>query len=402
MLSFRPFPRTRVRRGKSYRLFGFLLQNHVTPGPSPPYKIREGLTHGVTTRNDKGLASKEDFCQVNEQEQEVNCMKLRTVWLAGVVLALGGWLNAATAKEGQEFRVPADTKFVLRLDLQAFRQTAFGERLFEMIRRKAVAELSKHAKGDKTDILEKVNEMLGFDPFEEIRGITIAASDYKQPEKSLVAMIQMGESTGNLEGLLLGLPGYSTEEYGKHQIYSATPDKHQTIFGSIFTDKSGQKTVMLATRREAVVGLLDQLDDRVRDQGDYQTVTVDTEGSEILYLRILQLPAEMLDEGPPANVAKIVEGVTLRVGDAEGDLKAHMSLTAKTESQADQLRQMTQGLIAMLDLAQTADPDDEDLRKIKRFVNELTSDREGREVDVRLTVSSEELAKVLEHELKDD
>ncbi len=401
MHSLQSFPRASVRGGKTYRLSGFLLQNHVTPGPSLPYKIREGLTHGVTPRNENGLASKEDFFLVNELQQEENSMKLRAVWLASVVLALGG-LNAAIAREGQEFRVPADTKFVLRLDVEAFRQTTFGERLLELVRRKAVEKLSKRAKGGESDLLHKVNEMLGFDPFEEIQGITIAASDYKRPEKSLVAMIQLRASTGNLEGLLLGLPGYSTEEHGKHQIHAATPDKHQTIFGSIYTDKSDQKTVILATRREAVVGLLDQLDDRAGDQGDYQTVAVDAEDSGILYLRILQLPAEMLDEGPPANVAKIVDGVTLRVGDAEGDLKVQMSLTAKTEGQADQLRQMAQGFIAMLDLAQTADPEDDDLRKIKKFVHELSSGREGRQVDVRLTVSSEELAKVLEHELNDD
>src|SRR5689334_10483394 len=132
--------------------------------------------------------------------------------MLALVLCLPG-----AASRAEDISVPADTKFLIRLDFQALEKTAIGGKLLEIVKK----QIGHESGGDdKVPSLASIKEMLGFDPFQEIRTVTVSASDYAHPEKSLMASIKMGKTTGNIEGLVLGVPGYQTEDYGKHLIYS--------------------------------------------------------------------------------------------------------------------------------------------------------------------------------------
>jgi hypothetical protein len=121
---------------------------------------------------------------------------------------------------------------------------------------------------------EKIKEMLGFDPFQEIHGITISASDYEHPERSLVACVQLQKTIGNLEGLLLGLPGYEAKEYGKHQLYSVAPERDLRVFGAVHTGAQGDKTIVLSVKHEAVTNLLDQLDGKPASGSAFKKISL--------------------------------------------------------------------------------------------------------------------------------
>jgi hypothetical protein len=62
---------------------------------------------------------------------------------------------------------------------------------------------------------------------------------------------------------------------------------------------------------------------------------------------------------------------------------------------------MAQGLIAMMDLAQSSDPDDEDLKRIKELAQEMKADRDGSSVEVSVNVPANEVTKLIEEELSD-
>src|SRR5215471_10326205 len=191
---------------------------------------------------------------------------LRRAFLA-TLFVLGGFFHATLRAADVEVSVPADTKFLLQLDLQAFRATPLGAKLFEIAMEKAKAEIAQGFKGGQGPDFKKLDEMLGFDPFEEIQRISVSASDFERPDKSLVISIRLRKTTGNLEGLLLGLPGYEAQAYGKYQIYSAAPDNETHVFGAIHTDAKGEKSVLFASQREAVVRLLDNLDGKATAEG---------------------------------------------------------------------------------------------------------------------------------------
>ncbi|HEV3338805.1 MAG TPA: hypothetical protein VG125_00565 [Pirellulales bacterium] len=327
-------------------------------------------------------------------------MKRWILVLAALVLAAGGFGSALGADE-LTVSVPGETKFLLHLDLQAFRATAVGGKLFDLAKRRAEQELSAGPAHGNTGGLEKIHEMLGFDPFAEIQTILVSAANYDRPEQSLVVSIGVGKSTGNLEGLILALPGYGAEQYGKYTIHSAAPEKGVQVFGAIHTDAKANKTVFLAAQRESITHLLDQVDGKTVGGASFKTIKLASDEKPILAIEVLALPTEMIGDGPQAGVVKVLRTVSLRIRESEGEVTVGIWLAADTEQQAEQLRQMAQGLIAMLDFAQSTNPDDEDLKKMQRFVHEIKAARDGSSLKVSLTVPAADLNKLLDEQLGD-
>jgi hypothetical protein len=316
------------------------------------------------------------------------------------VLATAGFGPASRADE-LTVKVPGDTKFVLQLDLQAFRATALGGKLVDIARDKAKQELSAGGAQGKDAGLDKIHEILGFDPFKEIQAILVSGSNYERPEQSVVISIRFGKSTGNLEGLLLGVPGYAAEAFGKYTIHSAAPEKDVRVFGAIHTDSKGDKTVLLASQRESVTRLLDQMDGKRAGDDSFKTIRLTSDGKPILALEVLEIPTELVGDGPQSGVVKVLRTVSLRVSESKGDLSIGLSLAAGTEQQAEQLRQMAQGLIAMLDFAQSANPDDKDLKKAQRLVHDIKVVRDGSSLKMSLAVPADELKKLIDDQLGD-
>lgn len=297
--------------------------------------------------------------------------------------------------------VAKDAKFLLRLDVQAFRMTALGSKLFEIARSKAEQELSAGGDHRGEADLDKIHDMLGFDPFAEIHTILVSASNYDRPEQSIVVSIGMGKSTGNLEGLILALPGYAAEEYGKYNIHSAAPDHGTHVFGAIHTDAKGDKTVLLAAERESITKLLDQLDGKPARDSSFKTIKLVSDEKPILALEVFELPNEVLKDGPHAGAVKVLRTISLRVTESKDNVNVGISLAAGTDQQAEQLRQMAQGLIAMIEFAQSANPDDENLKNVQKVVHDIKVMREGSSVKANLTVPATELNKIIEDELGD-
>jgi hypothetical protein len=154
---------------------------------------------------------------------------LRRVFLPAALFVAALSLQRAVQADDLKVVLPADAKFVVRLDVAAIRQSEVGGPLFERVKGDVLGKMAKDNGGPSAGEIEQV---LGFDPFEEVQAIVVAASEYDSPEKSLVACIQLGQTTGNLEGLMLALPHYQVDSYGDHQIHSARPEDDVTVYGA--------------------------------------------------------------------------------------------------------------------------------------------------------------------------
>jgi hypothetical protein len=335
---------------------------------------------------------------IARKKQEIS-MKLWIVVLAAFVIAGAGFGPVSCADE-LTVGVPRDAKFVLQLDLQAFRATALGGKLFEIAREKARQELSAGGGHANHPDFDKIHEMLGFDPLAEIQAISVTGSNYDRPEQSAVVSIRMRKSTGNLEGLILALPGYETKEYGKYTIHSATPEDVR-VYGVIHTDAKGDKTVVLSAQCESVTQALDHLDGKRAGDGSFKTIKLTTEGKPIVALEVLEIPTEMIKDGPQLGIVKVIRTVSVRVGELKGDLTIGISLTAATDQQAEQLRQMAQGLIAMVEFAISSNPEDEDLKKLQKFARDIKATRDGLSLKVSLSLPVDELSKIIDEQLGD-
>lgn len=154
--------------------------------------------------------------------------------------------------------VPSDSKFVLQIDLKALRNSKVGSMVFDMAKKAAMEEFGKN-RDSKELPFYKIKEVLGMDPFEEIQGIVVCGSDYEKPEKSLLGMIRLKKTTGNVEGLLLSIPGHEKSEHRNYEIYSASPGDNKKVFGAIHKDNEENHTLIVGANKTSVTGLLTPL-----------------------------------------------------------------------------------------------------------------------------------------------
>jgi hypothetical protein len=296
--------------------------------------------------------------------------------------------------------VPGDSKFVLQVDLQAMRSSKVGGPLFEMATKAAIEEMGKGDKGDGLS-LEKIKEFIGFDPLTEVQGIVVCASEFEKPEKSLLGMVRLKKTTGNIEGLLLGLPGYEKSDHRDYEIHSATPGDEGKVFGSIHKDKSGNNTLIIGAQKESVTQLLDSLD-KVREDKSLKTVTLDSDRKVLASIQLLEIPTKELGKGPQANIANLLTSLVLSIQEDADDLEIRGAMQAATEKQADKIKQSFQGLAALLELFASMDDEaseDPEMKQVIEFVKQIKVTQEGSSVKVRLRLPSSQISEMIQKEL---
>ncbi len=316
---------------------------------------------------------------------------MRSLFLAAGFVGLLCLSPDAASAEDREVKVPEGSKFFLHVDVTAFRQTALGGRLFEMARNEAMREISN--KGKDSDF-EKMKETIGFDPFTELQTITIVGSSFDKPEDAVQLILTLKKTTGNLETLAASLPNHESTVYHDHEIHSAAEKEDERMHAAIHTDRKGQKRIVAARRIRDVRNMLDTLDGR--SQGDSKAVRLALKRNNFVHIELLEIPADQLERGPQAKAARMLDGISLKIGAQDDAISVTASLKTKEEKQAKQIQQIVQGLVAMLQLA---DDEDEDVRRAKEFLNNLKIKRDGNLVRVQLSVPEADLIDLIEHEM---
>jgi hypothetical protein len=121
---------------------------------------------------------------------------------------------------------------------------------------------------------------------------------------------------------------------------------------------------------------------------------------QFVHIELLDIPRENISQGPQANIARLVQGLSLKVGSDGNDLAMSVAITTKEEKQAKQVRQMIQGVTAMIQLVDDGG-EDEHLQQTKEFLENLKVKRKGNVVQVRLTVPEADLVELIEGEMSE-
>lgn len=325
-------------------------------------------------------------------------------WSLGALLTLVALVTPVWGQNQQT--LPAETKFLVRLSLNALQKSEFGAKLMAMAKEELFEQIKESA-GENADA-DALMDVLGFDPFKELQTITISASEFENPEESMIAVLQMQKTTGNLEGLLLGLPGYSESNYKSHKIYSAKPDENVTVHGTIQTGSDGNKRLVISSSRNTLESFLDDAADLGSSSGSRspsdsaKTPKVVLDAASIISVRVLDLPEElldMMDGGPQAAITKMLQSLALDLYGEKDILRAELSMETEKEEQAEQVRQMVQGLLALVQFAQSADSDNEDFEQFKKYAKELKADRNGNSVKIQAKVPTDGLMEMLQEQL---
>ncbi len=305
---------------------------------------------------------------------------------------VGMWVSPLLGQS--EISVPADAKFVVQVDLDTFRHTQLGKRLLSLTQQMAAEEIG----GEGKEIMQKVEESLGFNPLEEMQTLTVIGSDFENPEEHLQLMLQLGETTGNLEGMMLALPGYESEEYHDITIHSAHDDDKRA-FAAIHTGDDGNKRIVASTQRSHVIEMLDGLNGSRRGGKRRSVSWVVPEGT-FLQVQILEFPSEILDEDPPGNVIKMLRDVALTVGEDGDDYVAELTLTTSDEKRAEQIQQMVTGFKAMVGLfrEQIEEEIGDDAEQAMHMLDQIMIDRHDSTVVIQGGVPESLIIKFLQEE----
>lgn len=320
----------------------------------------------------------------------------KTLWQAlamSILLFVGSQANAQNS-----INVPSDSKFVMQIDLQALKASKIGSSLFEMARKAAMDEIGK--KVDAKDVsADKIKEVLGMDPFEEIQGIVICASEYENPEKSLLGMVRLKKNTGNIEGLLLAIPGYAKSEHRKYEIHSASPGDDKKIYGAIHKSMAGNNTLVIGANRDSVTGLLDSLDAKNAESKSLKSVDLFTDRKVLAHVQLMELPTEKLGKGPQANIAALLSSLSISVLEEDDELEVRGAMQTGNEKKAEQIRQSIQGLGAMVELFALMDTQDDDVKNVLKFIKKIKVVQDGTSVSVKVRVPSAEIAEMIKQEM---
>lgn len=305
----------------------------------------------------------------------------------GLALVVGALIAGPTQAQST-VAVPDDAKFVVQLNVAAFANTELGGKVLELTQKMASEEIGSEDK----DVMETVEETLGFNPLEELQTLTIVGSDYESPEEGLRVVLQMKKTTGNLEGMMLGLPGYESYEKEGHTIHTASEDD-MAAFASIQEDKSGNKRVVIATSESKLMDLLTEQETRIQRQVSW-TVPDGT----FAQLQVIQFPEDLMDVDQAKNVVKLLENVSVFLGEDGSDFTADVALTATNEKKAEQIEQLVLGVKAMVGLFQDEIGDDEDAKMAMEILDQVSIDREGRTLTVHGSLPEEMMLKFLREE----
>ena len=324
------------------------------------------------------------------------------------VSLLAGLAIAERTSSKGAMHVPADSKFVIHIDLNAVKQTQLGAMLFKIAKQKALEELGKES-GEEA-AMQRIKETLGMDPFEDIQSITLSSSDFENAEQSMLAMVRLKKTSGNLEGLALALPEYEATEHVGRQIHSASPQNDKRIYGAIHGDGDQDRIVVLTPSLTTIKAALDQLDDaKIESPGAEKasaasasaalTTSEPPAGKTLASLQVFEIPTEKLGKGPQAVIAKIVTSFNVELSSEGDNLTATAIMTTENEKQAEQLQQMASGFVAMIELAQSMDSNDRELKQIRETLKGVETKITDKRVCVRLRLNADQIAKAISKEL---
>ena len=311
------------------------------------------------------------------------------------ISAIAGLAIAQRDPEKAQTKVAAEAKFVVHIDFNAIKKTTLGAILFDLAKQKALEEIDRQ--GDEEVALNRIKQTLGMDPFEDIQSITLSTDQLEENSESAVAVIRLKKTAGNLEGLALNLPDYEAEEYATHTIHSARPPQtkgNQKFFGAVHGRDNQDRSLVLSPNVEAVKSKLDQLD----KAGD-ATDAVDLDEQKLVQIQVREMPTEKLGKGPQAAVAKIVTSVSVDITSDDDRLFATASTVTQNAKQAEQLQQMCNGLMAMIDLAQSMEPNDKELRQIREIVQGVETTVSENNVKLKLAFNADKILDALSKEL---
>jgi hypothetical protein len=254
-----------------------------------------------------------------------------TIGMCGL-LALCG---AARAGRLDAAKVSGEAKWVAHMDVEALLASDFGQHILKQI------EAGGHAEG-----IEEFTEKVGFDPTRDLRSITLWGEDYK-PDGG-VAIIEGKVDKDKLLKLAAENQGHKTAKYGNYVLQSWTQKPQNALDDGVRWGTFYRDDVVIITRdREVLEDAIDTLNDKKATMAGQVAAALVPEASKGAFLSMAASDVPDLPKaGRRGAWLKKVHSAYAELGEADGRMFMNISASAATEKDAQQFRDMLQGMLA--------------------------------------------------------
>ncbi len=245
--------------------------------------------------------------------------------LIGVPRASAGPANAA--------HIPADAKWYVHLDMDIARTTE----IFKIVRE----EINAHVPLE--DTLAQLRQLLGFDPIQEIKGISLFATTFDPGNATILVYGKLDQAS--LRGLLANNPDFQETTRDKHVILTWS-DKGKTPAGCFYKPD----LIVIGERADVVLTALDALDS---GKNACPLVRQPTDG---MFLSGGATDLKGIKDKGLSQFAEAADGLTLAAGEREGKIQVNVAVNFKTPEVATQMKQLADGLKALVMLSAKKSP----------------------------------------------
>lgn len=248
-----------------------------------------------------------------------------------MLLGLGTPAGAAPLDRRQ---VATDAKWLVHLDFDAMRAAKTAQGIQEKWLSGAVARRR----------LEEVQRTIGMDPLRDLRSITLYGTRFTRSTGVVLVRAKMDRQ--RLLGLLKHEPSHRITSYGDYELHRWTQNKGKQDEHTVTGCFHGAETLVLGRVAAEVKTALDVLDAKVPHLTEANSLLSEQapEGT-VLQARAAGLAEADLPVQSP--ISRQIDGLSLVVGEHEGEVFALARLVAKTNEAAGQIRSVLEGFLAL-------------------------------------------------------
>ncbi len=292
---------------------------------------------------------------------------------------------------------------VVDIDAKALVASGLIDRVLRMHDDRDISEIKQLA--------ETYKEVMGIDVFKDIQRIRFEASQLDfaaiedDPARVLAESVLQVRLTqpGNLEGLLLAAPDYSSEEASGHRIHSCRIPDIGRLHVVFIPDSNKAVDVIGGFNVEAIKK---RLGDGARRNspsdrsGDAEVIArIDLAASETKRIRDPWL-AELDDEDDPAaaivrNVLSVLGDISVRLEKAGAEMRIVAQVGVTDKARVEQLRQLAKGGMALMSIL-AQEHGDRGARDMLRNMTESTEIR-SEDDEIIIVVPLKTAMDLLEH-----
>lgn len=305
-----------------------------------------------------------------------------TRWLKSCVVAAGLSLSAVASVVADPLdtaRVPADSKWVIHIDMDAAKKSKSWKELYDRLL----------LQGEFVEKVTELEQLFNASFPDDIHGITLYGPTFG--EKDGVVLIHADVGRKQVEQMLTLAPGYSSTRHGDYQVLS-WDDKGKINFGGFFSDS----VFLIGQDKDRVGAVFDVLANKAASLKGDANLVKGAKGGVMFYVAGDELAKLRQMQAVRSPLLAQMKSAWIGLVEDKDDLVLKLNVQANDAATAQKMQQAAEGLRALLNLG-AAEPDAKPgVKKLAELVAGAQLKVDGNTVSTDLRIPTRQIPAMLD------